>query len=83
MLERLRSPWSDRRAEVFLGALACTILAVIVFMLVFVAIKAWPSFQHNGLSWFSAQGNVDRQLDAMVNAGANPPPSATRSAPGR
>ena len=72
MLERFRSPWSDRRAEVILGALACTVLAIIVFMIVFVAIRAWPSFHANGLSWFSAKGDVDQQLNKMVNSGANP-----------
>ena len=75
MLERFRRPWSDRRAEVILGALACTVLAVIVFMIVFVAIRAWPSFHANGLSWFSAKGDVDQQLNAMVNSGANPSPA--------
>jgi len=72
VLDRLREPWTDKRAGLMLGALACFVLAAIVFMLVFVAIKAWPSFQHNGLSWFSAKGNVDQQLDAMVNSGPNP-----------
>ena len=72
MLERLRRPWPDQRAEVVLGALACSVLAVIAFMVVFVAIRAWPSFEANGLSWFSAKGDVDQQLNAMVNSGANP-----------
>lgn len=72
MLDRLREPWTDRRAELMLGALACLVLAVIVFMIVFMAIRAWPSFEANGLSWFSAKGNVDQQLDRMVNSGANP-----------
>ena len=72
MLERLQRPWSDRRAELVLGALACTVLLTIVFMVVFVAVKAWPSFHANGLSWFSAKGNVDDQLNRMVNSGANP-----------
>ncbi len=74
MLDRLREPWTDRRAELMLGALACLVLAVIVFMIVFMAIRAWPSFEANGLSWFSAKGNVDQQLDRMVNSGANPAP---------
>jgi len=72
VLHRLREPWTDRRAGLMLGALACSVLAVIVFMLVFIAIKAWPSFAHNGLSWFSSKGVADQQLDAMVNSGANP-----------
>ena len=72
MLQRFRQPWTDRRAELSLGALACLVLLVILFMVVFVAIRAWPSFHANGLSWFSAKGNVDNQLDRMVNSGANP-----------
>ncbi len=72
MLERLREPWTDRRAERVLGALACLVLLIIIFMIVFVAIRAWPSFRENGLSWFSAKGNVDAQLSRMVNSGANP-----------
>ncbi|MEI6793325.1 MAG: phosphate ABC transporter permease subunit PstC [Actinomycetes bacterium] len=72
MLDRLREPWTDRRAGLLLGALACSVLAIIVFMIAFVAVKAWPSFSHNGLSWFSSKGNVDQQLDAMVNSGPNP-----------
>ncbi|CAB4919821.1 unannotated protein [freshwater metagenome] len=72
MLDRLRQPWTDRRAELTLGALACSVLLVIAFMIAFIAVKAWPSFNANGLSWFSAKGNVDQQLDAMVNSGANP-----------
>jgi phosphate ABC transporter permease protein PstC len=72
MLQRFRQPWTDQRAERLLGALACLVLLVILFMVVFVAIRAWPSFEANGLSWFSAKGNVDNQLDRMVNSGPNP-----------
>ncbi|MCW2986541.1 MAG: binding-protein-dependent transport system inner rane component [Conexibacter sp.] len=73
MLARLRQPWSDRRAELTLGALACAVLLVIVLMIVFVANEAWPTFQHNGLSWLGPGGNVDVQIGKMVNAGANAP----------
>ena len=72
MLERLREPWTDRRAERVLGALACLVLLIIIFMIVFVALRAWPSFRENGLSWFSAKGNADVQMSRMVNSGANP-----------
>ncbi len=34
-------------------------------MIVTVFIKAWPSFSHNGLSWFGSGGDVDQQLRAM------------------
>jgi phosphate transport system permease protein len=73
MLQRLRQPWSDQRAELTLGALACAVLLVIVLMVVFVANEAWPTFQHNGLGWLLPGGNVDEQIGTMVNAGANAP----------
>ena len=72
MLERLREPWSDQRAERTLGALASVVLLVIVLMVVFVAVRAWPSFQHNGLSWFTGKGDVDVQIGNQVNTGAQP-----------
>lgn len=73
MLARLRQPWSDRRAELTLGALACAVLLVIVLMVVFVANEAWPTFKHNGLSWLGPGGNVDEQINKMVNSGADAP----------
>lgn len=72
MLERLQEPWSDRRAEGVLGALACFVLLVIVLMIVFVASKAWPTFQHNGLGWLGTGGDVDQQISTQVNTGAKP-----------
>ncbi|HEV7752898.1 MAG TPA: phosphate ABC transporter permease subunit PstC [Baekduia sp.] len=69
MLERLRQPWPDRRAELLLGALACAVLLIIVLMVVFVAREAWPTFRHNGLSWLGPGGNVDSQIGTMVNGG--------------
>jgi phosphate transport system permease protein len=72
MLDRLREPWSDQRAERTLGALACVVLLTIVLMVVFVAVRAWPSFQHNGLSWFGGKGDVDVQIGNQVNTGARP-----------
>jgi ABC-type phosphate transport system permease subunit len=64
--------WTDRRVERLLGALACTVLALIAAMVVFVFAKAWPSFAHNGLAWFGGGGNVDRQLAAIFDSPANP-----------
>jgi phosphate transport system permease protein len=72
MLDRLREPWSDQRAERTLGALACLVLVLIALMIVFVAIRAWPSFQHNGLSWFTGKGDVDEEISRQVNSGAKP-----------
>ena len=56
---------ADRRTERALGALAVLTLVLIAAMVVTVFIKAWPSFQANGLSWFGSGGNVDLQLRAM------------------
>src|SRR3954468_2092003 len=75
MLDRLREPWPDQRAERMLGALACSVLLVIVLIIAFVAVRAWPSLQHNGLSWFTGKGDVDGQIGNQVNTGANPKPS--------
>jgi len=64
----------DQRAELMLGALACIVLALIAGMIIFVFQKAWPSFSHNGLDWFSpwAGGNVDDQLTAIFESPADP-----------
>lgn len=40
-------------------------LLLIGAMLVTVFARAWPSFSHNGLSWFGPGGDVDTQLRAM------------------
>jgi phosphate transport system permease protein len=45
-------------------------------MVVFVAIHAWPIFQHNGLSWLGSGSSVSRQLGEMQNTTQHPPPSA-------
>ncbi len=46
------------RAELWLGALAATLLLLIAGMLAFVFKEAWPSFSHNGLAWFGSGGNT-------------------------
>jgi phosphate transport system permease protein len=56
---------TDRRVERTLGALAVAVLAFIGVLLATVMVKAWPSFSHNGLSWFGPGGDVDTQLRAM------------------
>ena len=76
MLERLRHPWSDTRAERTLGAVSLLVCAVVVAMVVFVAIHAWPIFHYNGLSWLGSGGDVGRQLAAMQTTTQHPPPSA-------
>jgi phosphate transport system permease protein len=47
-----------------------------VAMVVFVAIHAWPTFAHNGLSWMGSGGNVDTQIQGMVSTSVHPPASA-------
>jgi len=68
----LTRPWTDRRAERTLGAVASIVLILIATMVVFVLAKAWPSFAHNGLRWFGGGGNVDDQLKAIFNSPADP-----------
>ena len=72
-LASLREPWSDRRTEFALGAVACFVLAIVVGMVVFVFSKAWPSFADNGLSWFGDTGNVNQQLDRIQQPGTAEP----------
>jgi phosphate transport system permease protein len=45
---------------------------VVIGMVVFVMIKAWPSFSHNGLAWFGSGGFVDQQLTDIFNSPADP-----------
>lgn len=72
-LARLREPWSDRRTEFTLGAVACFVLALVAGMVVFVFSKAWPSFRENGLAWFGDTGNVNQQLDRIQQPGTAEP----------
>ncbi|HEY4276939.1 MAG TPA: phosphate ABC transporter permease subunit PstC [Conexibacter sp.] len=60
------------RAEWVLGALAATLLLLIAGMLVFVFKEAWPSFSHNGLSWFGSGGNAQQQLEAIYKSPSDP-----------
>jgi ABC-type phosphate transport system permease subunit len=55
-----------------LGALSCVVLALVVGMVLFVLTKAWPSFSHNGLSWFGSGGNVDVELGKIFDSPAKP-----------
>jgi phosphate ABC transporter permease protein PstC len=61
--------WTDRRAELTLGALACGVLVLVLAMLIFVLHAAWPSFAHNGLAWFKPGGNVDHQIQTIFLSG--------------
>jgi phosphate transport system permease protein len=60
---------ADQRAELGLGALSVAVVVLLVAMFGFIVVQAWPSFSHNGLSWFGSGGNVDKQLDALGASG--------------
>jgi phosphate transport system permease protein len=57
--------WSDQRVERMLGALVCGVVALLLALIVTVFVRAWPSFSHNGLAWFSSSGSVEDQLNAI------------------
>jgi phosphate transport system permease protein len=57
--------WSDQRVERMLGALVCGVVALLLALIVTVFVHAWPSFSHNGLAWFSGQGSIEDQLNAI------------------
>jgi phosphate transport system permease protein len=61
----------DQRAELWLGALVCGVVIVLLAMLAFILKEAWPSFAHNGLRWFGPGGNVDSQLTGIYSSGEN------------
>lgn len=71
-LGRLRSPWPDSRAERTLGAVSLLLGVLIVAMIAFVAVQAWPTFAHNGLSWLGSGGSVESQFARMQEVGPHP-----------
>ncbi len=73
---RLRSPWSDRRAAGALGGVSLLVGAIVVAMVVFVAIRAWPIFAHDGLSWLGPGGSLETQFANMQATSSSPPASA-------
>jgi phosphate transport system permease protein len=77
MIARRREPWTDRQASRRLGAVASLVLLIIISMIGFVAVRAWPTLQANGwVSWLGTGGNVDHQLGEMIKTGQDPPASA-------
>ncbi|MCL2417998.1 MAG: phosphate ABC transporter permease subunit PstC [Conexibacteraceae bacterium] len=58
----------DQRAELWLGALVCGVIVLLLAMVVFIVAQAWPSFAHNGLHWFGPGGDVDQQITAIFNS---------------
>ena len=59
MLERLRRPWPDTRAERLLGGVSLLVAVGIVAMVAFVAVEAWPIFQHNGMGWLLPSNGLE------------------------
>jgi phosphate transport system permease protein len=57
--------WSDQRVEWILGALVAFVVALLLALIVVVLVNGWPSFAHNGLSWFTSGGNVDDELSEI------------------
>ncbi len=76
MLGRLSSPWPDHRAERTLGAMALVVCLCVVAMIGFVAVRAFPTFEHDGFGWLGPGGNVDRQMEGMLTTGVHPAASA-------
>jgi phosphate transport system permease protein len=76
LVEERPPQWSDRRVELLLGALVCAVVALLIAMIVFVFARGWPSFAHNGLSWFSSAGSVDQQLSDILVSGESGTASA-------
>lgn len=76
MLQRLRNPWPDHRAERLLGAVSLLVGAAVVAMVAFVGVHAWPIFEHNGLGWLGPGGNLATEVADMQATSAHPPASA-------
>jgi phosphate transport system permease protein len=76
VLERLRHPWPDHRAERTLGAVSLLVCFVVLAMIVFVGARAWPTFSHEGLSWLGSGGDVQQQMGNMLGTSVHPPASA-------
>lgn len=76
VIERLRNPWPDRRAERALGALSLLVSVIVIAMIAFVLARAWPIFAHDGLSWLGPGGSLRDQFANMQAAGVRPPAAA-------
>ena len=76
--------FSDRRVEPLLGALVIFVVGLLLAMIISVFLRGWPSFAHNGLSWFGAQGKPrgSAQHDLPLRRGRGPTTS-TPFTPGR
>ena len=72
----LRQPWPDHRAERTLGAVSLLVGVCVIAMIVFVGVRAWPIFAHDGLSWLGPGGELKTEFANMQATGVNPPASA-------
>jgi phosphate transport system permease protein len=72
VLERLKKPWPDHRAERLLGAVSLLIGVGVLAIVVFVASKALPIFQHNGLGWLLGGGDLEAEVNRMTAATTKP-----------
>jgi phosphate transport system permease protein len=59
-----------------LAGVSLLIGASVIAMLVFVGVRAWPVFAHNGLSWLGPGGSLESEIGNMQATGVNPPASA-------
>jgi phosphate transport system permease protein len=59
-----------------LGAVSLLLGLLVVAMIVFVGIQAWPTFSHNGLRWLGSGGSLERQIESMQATSLHPPASA-------
>jgi phosphate transport system permease protein len=75
-MQQLKRPWSDHRAEHVLGAVSFLACLIVLCMIAFVAARAWPTFQHNGISWLGSGGDLSTQVENMLATSTNPPASA-------
>jgi phosphate transport system permease protein len=76
MLDRLQSPWPDHRAERTLGAVSLLVGVCVIAMIVFVGVRAWPIFAHDGLGWLGPGGSLKTEFANMQATSVNPPVAA-------
>ena len=66
-------PWPDNRAERTLGAVSLLVSAIVLAMIVFVVVHAWPTFDHDGLSWLGPGGSLASQFAQMQSSTSHAP----------
>ncbi len=59
-----------------LGAVSLLVCVCVVTMIVFVGIRAWPIFEHDGLSWLGPGGSLETQIANMQATSVDPPAAA-------